>query len=250
LNGAGDGNNGENGKGNPPPPGPLIVDIKGGYSADQRAKEKDKEYAIAGRIARWTMITGIGTGIAALLAGVAAVIFWNQLGTMQAQLNAQEADFKLDQRPILDLSDVAPADHLDGLHLDPMNDLIWNYTIKNFGKGTAISSLVCTYYSVLGGDFVTQPHGGAVDIGPSKGIWGTVTLVKSVTPDFVKQIEGTADGVIIKFVFEYKDVSGSRYENSFCLGRNIGGTIGVSTCPPSQIGKRAPPDGTCEKDYK
>src|SRR5208282_1266936 len=98
-------------QGNPPQAMPLIVDIRGGYSADQRASEKKHEYEIAERMAYWTKITGIGTVAAAIfaaaaagLAGVTAYIFWKQLGTMQAQLTAQEADFRVDQRPILGAS--------------------------------------------------------------------------------------------------------------------------------------------------
>ena len=102
-------NEGKNDQRNPPRSRPLLVEIIGRYTAEERDREKEQEDKVARRIAFWTMVTGAGTVGAAVLALVAAGIFWRQLGTMQAQLTEQEADFRIDQRPILALTDVPPG---------------------------------------------------------------------------------------------------------------------------------------------
>jgi hypothetical protein len=134
------------------------------------------------------MVTGIGTVIAALLAIVAASIFWRQLGTMQAQLDSQEADFRIDQRPILSITrNVAPSDHLDGLQYNPdTKQLLWNYTIGKFGKGTAITTNTCGYMSILGDKFIANQNGSPIrgaQIVPTQTYWGTVWHNTAVEPN-------------------------------------------------------------------
>jgi hypothetical protein len=183
----------ENGKGNPTRIWPLIVDIIRGYSTDQRAKEKEQEQAIAGRIAFWTMITGIGTIIAAGLAIAAAWIFWNQLGTMQAQLDEQRVDFRLDQRPILDTADAPVPGHIDGPYYNQIipAHVAWNYTIKNFGKGAAFDVRVCPFIRIGGSRFVASNNGvsgESFEIVSTKFIWQTTIFPDAFTEDEIKII--------------------------------------------------------------
>jgi hypothetical protein len=77
---------------------PLVIDIVHLYTAQSKADEQRKQNDIALRTARWTMVTAWGTVGAAILAFVAACIFYRQWGTMQAQLDEQRADFQIDQR--------------------------------------------------------------------------------------------------------------------------------------------------------
>ena len=81
-------------------------------------------------------------------------------------------------------------------------------------------------------------------------VWQTVVLDKSETQEMLNKIYSADDSLIIKFILMYKDGFGNGYSNSFCLNRNMSGSVGISTCPASQIGNRVPPDGTCEKNYK
>ena len=82
------------------------------------------------------MVTGIGTIVAAGLAGAAAWIFWNQLGTMQAQLVEQRQEFWTDRRPWIAFDDTVPMNQTfvfdeKGGHVSIVA------TIKNGGKSLA-----------------------------------------------------------------------------------------------------------------
>ena len=130
-------------------------------------------------------LRGIAAG-AAVLAGVTAYIFWQQLGTMQAQLTAQEADFRIDQRPILGLT-ALPSEVK--LPLGPSYDantmsLSWHYAIINFGKGTAVDVKVFDYISVLGSHFKgTRRDSYSSDLVTTDLMWTTAHYDGTVTPE-------------------------------------------------------------------
>jgi hypothetical protein len=225
-------NNREDEQRNPSGSRPLYVEITGRTTADERAKEKQQEYAIARRTACWTMVTGIGTVIAAVLAGVAAWIFWNQLGTMQVQLTTQEADFRIDQRPILSIARNDTAEgHIDGLqYKEETQKVYWNYTIKNYGKGTAIDTRTCGYMSILGGKLVASAATMGPLVVPGQTYWGTVWYDTTIDPETMNKAYSADGGVIVKIILAYHDAYGTKYVVPNCLFRNANGSINWNDC--------------------
>jgi hypothetical protein len=102
LNTGDQGGNSEQNQRKPSRLWPALINAIDSYAAYYREATKPRDDPYARKIARWAMITGISTCVAAILAGVAAFVFWCQLGTMQRQLNATQAD----QRPWLKISDL------------------------------------------------------------------------------------------------------------------------------------------------
>jgi hypothetical protein len=199
------------------------------------------------------MVTGIGTVIAALLAIVAACIFWRQLGTMQAQLDSQEADFRIDQRPILSITrNVAPSDHLDGPQYNPdTKQLMWNYTIGNFGKGAAITTNTCGYMSILGDKFIANQNGFPIrgaQIVPTQTYWGTVLHNTAVEPNVWEHIKNTEGGIIVRVVIIYYDAYGTKYIVPNCFFRNANGSINWNDCAGSQISNLPIDTNKCESE--
>jgi hypothetical protein len=230
---------------------PLSVELIGRTTATECSKEKQREYDIPSRIACWTMITGIGTVIAALLAIVAAFIFWRQLGTMQAQLDSQEADFRIDQRPILSITRAdRDSDHVDGPQYDAASkSLTWNYTIRNYGKGSAVDAKTCGYMRILGGQFVAENKGVGLITGqlvPTQTYWGTVRYGAEINSDAADKIEKTSGAVMIRLVLIYKDAYGTRYVVPNCLSRNENNSTNWNNCT-GPISKVSIDTDVCEK---
>lgn len=252
MENADDGENGERGERDPPETAPLVIDIKGGYSADDRASEKKREYEIADRVALWTQITGIGTVIAAILAAVAAGIFWEQLGTMQAQLTAQETDFRIDERPILTAEEInIPG---NAIRSGPVYDKMlfgWNYGVKNIGKGTAIDVRMFEYVSILGSPFIgltggvgrTEP-----DVGPTNSFWSTAFFGSLLTEDRYALAKSKTNEIVVKVILAYKDVFGTVYRSPICLATHPNGSVG--NCLVSQFSSLTTDGEHYEKDYK
>src|SRR5579862_6815274 len=71
---------------------PTLIEAIASYAAYNRTKAQQPNDPYSGNIAKWTKVTGIGTVVAAILAGAAAFVFWLQLETMrdseQRQLRA------------------------------------------------------------------------------------------------------------------------------------------------------------------
>jgi hypothetical protein len=225
---------------NPSGPLPMSVDVPRPNSAEGGNEIKKIEEIYSRRVATWTMITGIGTVIAAILAGVAAWIFWNQLGTMQAQLTAQEADFRIDQRPILSITrNEAPSDHVDGPQYNAdTKELFWNYTIKNVGKGTAVTTKTCGYMGILGGQLMANQNGAPLrgaQIVPTQTYWGTVWYSAPIGPDVWTTIKNTNSGIIAKIVLIYRDAYGTKYVVPNCLFRNANGSVNWNDCAAAPL---------------
>jgi hypothetical protein len=226
------------------------------YSADQRASETKHEYEIARRGAYWTKITGIATiaaaifaAIAAGLAGVTAGIFWKQLGTMQAQLTAQEADFRIDQRPVLAITPLRPEIKPQGFYYDAgTKRLSFTYAMKNYGKGTALDVKVFDYISVLGSHF--KPHTRNAynsDLVTTADFWTTAQYDDTLTPENNDSAVKSDNGKIVKIIIKYKDAYGVTYENDICLWSLISGAIGY--CDLTQLAIPTDDDND-EKNYK
>lgn len=211
---------------------PFIVKIDGGQTADERAREKDEEYKIARRIACWTMVTGIGTVVAAILAGVAACIFWRQLTAMQRQITTDEEHFRWDQRPILAIADQFPGSQyaMPGVSYDaPHRSFGWNYGIKNYGKGTAFNIRMFEYVSILGSHFRGVYDGkGRInsDLVPTATFWSTAVFGAPLAPDQEIIAERTDNGIIVKIIVKYCDVFKISYEVPVCLRHFANGAIG------------------------
>jgi hypothetical protein len=242
---------GKNGKRNPARSRPLLVEITGRSTTEERTTEKEKEYKLSRRIAFWTMITGIGTVIAAGLAGVAAWIFWNQLGTMEAQLTEQEKDFRIDQRPIISDDDTAtlPQGAKLGSIYDSETKLLgWNYAIRNFGKSTALNIHQFEYISILGSHFKIAVIRVTNDLAPSRWAWSTAYFPNSVSQDDINKIIVTDSGIIVKVIVKYKDIYGTVYDGFICYQNKNNRAIG--SCTREQVDS-IPTDGSRpENDYK
>ncbi|HUO91966.1 MAG TPA: hypothetical protein VMU22_03550 [Rhizomicrobium sp.] len=107
LNTRDNGNNSEDGKRNSPRRWPALVNIICRYPTYYRQVPAPQDDPLARKLARWTKVTGIGTCIAAFLAGVAAWVFWGQLRAMQAQLTEQREE----QRPWV-AAEITPTDSI------------------------------------------------------------------------------------------------------------------------------------------
>lgn len=194
------------------------------------------------------MITGIGTILAAGLAGVAAAIFWAQLGTMQEQLRTQEADFRIDQRPILAAATFPAGTHVpQGFGYDQPN-VRWNYAIKNYGKGTAFEVRNFDYLSVLGSHFRGIKKGeDRSTLVPTEDVWATAVFAAPVTPEREMAALNANGGIILKVVIKYKDAYGAIYEADVCEERFPNTAIG--NCDLSQL-HIPTDDDQDEKNYK
>jgi hypothetical protein len=211
---------------------PFLVRIERSQAAGDRTKEKEREYNIARRIACWTMITGIGTVAPALLAGVAALIFWNQLGAMQRQISTDEDHFRWDQRPILAITDNYPGAQyaVPGVSYDAPH---WafgsNYGVKNYGKGTAFDIRMFEYVSILGGHFRGVGEGkGRInsDLVPTAMFWSTAVFGAPLTPDRENTAEHSDNGIIVKIIIKYCDIFKTAYYTPICIRHYNNGAIG------------------------
>jgi hypothetical protein len=213
---------------------PLAVEITGRTTAEERAKEKQREYDVSHRIACWTMVTGVGTVIAALLAIVAAGIFWKQLGTMQTQLTDEREHFRLDERPILALTDgpiPAPMFNYD----TDKRQFAWNYGIKNYGKTSAVSIRKYACISFSGSHFKSGDFSGVHDVAD---IVQSQAIFSSVFYDNVSQEEANRalsidGGVVITVVFEYAGLDGYPYRSLIC--QKHAANASIANCLPPEI---------------
>jgi hypothetical protein len=235
LNGRENGDNGKNDQGKQRGLWPFIVDVVRSYAAQDETKEKKRQNDIAERVAFWTMVTAWGTVGAAILAGVAALIFWNQLGTMQSQIDEQRIDFRLDQRPVLDVADAPVPNHKDRPVYNQIipGHVAWNYTIKNFGKGAAFDVRVCPFIRVGGSRFVASNNGDSgenFEIVSTKFIWQTAIFPDSFTEDEIKVISDEEYGVVLKLIILYRDTFGSPYTSTICQSKLPNGFLTVGRC--------------------
>lgn len=200
------------------------------------------------------MVTGIGTVVAAGFAALAAGVFWNQLKAMQDQLTAQEADFRIDQRPILALTTDKPNGHEDGPQYDtPNKTLFWNYTVKNYGKGPAVTTKTCGYMSILGGNLIADNKGAGLKGGqlvPTQTFWGTVRYSAPVEPDVATTVEGGNGGIAVKIVIIYKDAYGTKFVSSNCLARNANGSVNWTDCTIPPISNIPIDTNKCETETR
>jgi hypothetical protein len=231
---------------------PLRGTIEGAQTTEERAAEKNEEYKIARRIACWTMITGIGTVVAAVLAGVAAWIFNQQLSASQAELTEQRAEFQLDQRPILTRVPIPPemAPIRDGPTYKNMQ-YGWNYGVRNVGKGTALNVKMFEYISILGSHFIGI-YGGIgryyPDVGPTEFFWSTAYFGAPVSEERKQLAETSDNGIFIKVIIKYKDIFGTIYTSPICMITHANGS--VAGCLISQTAN-IPTDGEeYERKYK
>lgn len=230
---------------------PFRVTIEGAQTAEERTTEKSEEYKIARRVARWTMITGIGTVAAAALAGVAAYIFAQQLSASQAQLTEQRAEFRLDQRPILTHAPIPPEWKIPDGPIYQNMAYGWNYGIKNTGKGTALDVRMFEYVSILGSHFIGINGGmgrANPDVGPTEFFWSTAFFGAPLTEERRLLAQKTENSIVIKVIIKYKDTFGTIYTSPICIVTHTNNSVGG--CLISQIAN-IPTDGEeNEKKYK
>jgi hypothetical protein len=106
---------------------PAVIDVINSYATYYRRKDKKPDDPLAHRIGYWTRATALGTWFAAILAGVAACVFWRQLDVMQETLNATYSD----SRPLVGVYMVEMAPIAAG------NDLSVTLDLQNGGKSIA-----------------------------------------------------------------------------------------------------------------
>jgi len=194
------------------------------------------------------MITGIGTVFAAILAAVAAGIFWMQLGTMQAQLREQETDFRIDQRPIISDDDdpKLPSGVPLGQEYNALSgEYIWNYAIKNVGKTTAINMSMCGYISILGSHFKKRNCGKDNDLAPTRGTWATARYPDRITIIDINRAALSMGGIIVKVIVTYEDAYGTPYSSFMCSATNPNHIVG--SCSHSQVDSIPTDDSDSEK---
>ena len=159
--------------------------------------------------------------------------------TLQAQLSAQEADFRIDQRPIVidDNNPPLPPEIRLGITYDKSTSRFgWNYGMKNVGKTTAFNPTNCEYVSVRGGHFKTAwPCRISNDLGPSSGSFGTAFYPDTIGKEDLGKLLLVPGGIIVKVLTTYKDIYGAPYDAFFCYVNNGNHTIG--NCSHRQVDK-------------
>ncbi|HWY16478.1 MAG TPA: hypothetical protein VNX86_15185 [Rhizomicrobium sp.] len=150
---------------------PTLVDAIASYAAYNRAKAQQPNDPFSRKIARWTFVTGIGTILAAVLAGVAAYVFWRQLGTMQDQLDAARAE----QRPWMVAQ---PAGEDCHMQLSDDGNITCTVTLSNIGKSPALEMR----HKVTGGGYpYPLPRGISLPIPTERDV--AATPAKTVLPN-------------------------------------------------------------------
>lgn len=153
---------------------------------------------------------------------------------MQAQLDEQRAEFRLDQRPILTLIPIPEGSNAP--KSGPVYDKMaygYNYGVKNIGKGTALGIIMFEYVSILE---------------DGQWFWSTAYSGVPISQDRLDLASRTEASLVVKIIIKYKDVFGTIYTTNICLFNHINGATGG--CLPSQFAS-IPTDGEqYEKMYK
>ncbi len=152
----------------------------------------------------------------------------------------QDEHFKLDERPILALSDL-PTNIPGDLQYDAKQNAVgWNYGVRNFGKTTAINIKMIEYMSVMGKPFKNSNGNGKyrveTDLVPTQFFWSSVRY----NDPFPNIVAGTTlsraqIGAIMLISLRYTDLSGSPYREDICLSLNYNGTVG--NCQFDEVGR-------------
>ena len=146
----------------------------------------------------------------------------------------QEQHFRNDERPIISLgsdSDL-PRGINFGLGYDPATKIVfWNYPIRNYGKGLAISIRFQEYMSFFGGQFKVGLSGAGTgrtgsDIAPTGTSWSSVSYPDAFDQGTVNRISLPDYRAIAIVVVTYKDTEGNSYENDICMEENRNLTMG------------------------
>jgi hypothetical protein len=106
-----------------------LINIVDSYAAYNRERAKPHNDPYAGHVAKWTKINGIATCAAAFLAGVAAFVFWQQLGAMQQQVEDERtATIEANRAVVSPTQTFITADHKVGKPITAV------FTYDNVGR--------------------------------------------------------------------------------------------------------------------
>jgi hypothetical protein len=174
----------------------------------------------------WTIRTGKGVIIYALLTvAIAVAAIWSSISAQQS-LNLTRDIANADQRPIIWLTNHTDAPHY---YPAPATQITWNWEFTNYGKSPAVHIRFDTYMSIDNGPYI-HTYGGdkdITDIGaplpPGKVDFDTVISRPGISDAEFARLMAADKAISISGVIKYQDAGGRPYETAFCLAHLASG---------------------------